>query len=97
MTTKETIYVITNLSANHNPENLHPQRRMPIDERLLDAKRNYVLYLTDDNHRLEVSANCLIEKDIDPVLNKVGKQHLAEWSFLLAEENGYDSRIKVIF
>jgi hypothetical protein len=95
MPTNRTIYVITNLEANHNPLNSQPHRRLPVDERLITVPGpspgpslgRYIFYITDKDpiqeHQLRET---IIESHLDPVLHKVGKDHLAEWSFLLAEE-----------
>jgi hypothetical protein len=82
---ENTIYVIANLQGNHHPNNLDAHRRLPVDERLTESKQRYVFYLTDPEPHLTFP-NQLLEKEIDPLLHKAGKDHLAEWSFLLAEE-----------
>lgn len=82
-----TVYVITNLKANHNPDNPDLHRRLSVDPRLLVSDHPYVFYLTDEKPiKTPEFSNAIWEVELDPVLHKAGKDHLAEWSFLLAEE-----------
>jgi len=88
MSQQPTIYLITNLALNHNPNNIQPLRRLPIDSRFDHPQHRYVLYLTDDTPAPTGMRYCktIMEAELDPLLHKAGKEHLAEWSFLLAEE-----------
>jgi hypothetical protein len=87
MTQNSSIYVITNLQGNHHPDNHNPLRRQPIDQRLKDPRHRYIFYITDTHLPPDLSLpNVLWEAQIDPLLHQAGKNHLAEWSFLLAEK-----------
>jgi hypothetical protein len=78
---ESTIYVITHYAFNHAGKN-----RLPIDQRFIKSKKNFVYYLIDDH-----SPDCLknhktiYEKEVDAQLALAGKKHFAEWAFLLAE------------
>ncbi len=83
--TDPTIYVITNLEMNHRASNVQPHRRLPIDERLLKGKGRYLFYITDEA-RSDRGYDTIHEAALDPLLHQAGKNHLGEWSFLLAEK-----------
>lgn len=77
-----TIYVITYHEFNHEAS-----ERKPLDERFLNSDKNFIYYLIDEQVPAPLkNKEVLLEKEIDPFLHEVGKKHLAEWSFLLAEE-----------
>ena len=88
MSSDRTMYVITNLGVNHNPLSSSPHRHLPIDSRFFDPRGRYLFYLTDSRpfDTLLPKENLIVEQDLDSVLHEAGKNHLAEWSFLLAEQ-----------
>ncbi len=78
-----TIYVITNYEFNHGA--MRPGN--PLNKSLLEKTRNYAFYLIDKKvPKLLQNHNVILEHELDPVLHAAGGKHLAEWSFLLAEE-----------
>ncbi len=83
-TKKPTIYVITAYEINHNSPGY---RNHPLDDRFVKSDRNYVYFLIDDHVPAPLEGKQVLhEKQIDPELAQAGKNHLAEWSFLLMEE-----------
>ncbi|MCI0704802.1 MAG: hypothetical protein L0241_27405 [Planctomycetia bacterium] len=78
--TTPNVYVLTAHHFNH------VARPIPLDPRLLYAPKNFHFYFFDPEgpprgfHR---RAHC--ERDIYPELHEVGRRHLAEWTFFLAE------------
>lgn len=80
----ESIYVITHYAFNHGRDN--PQAQ-PLDERFLTSSHNFIYYLIDEEVPPCLREKRVVrEKDLDPLLCQVGKDHLGEWSFLLQEE-----------
>lgn len=84
MPEKPTIYVLTNYTFNHT--SAKPGSK-PLDERFLKSDKNYIYYLIDKKVPEELKEKKVLHEHlIDPVLYDVGAKHLAEWSFILAEE-----------
>ena len=84
MPEKPTMYVVMNHAFNHT--SAKPGAK-PIDERFLKGDKNYVYYLIDKEIPEELKNKQVLQEHlIDPCLYEAGANHLAEWSFLLAEE-----------
>ncbi len=78
------IYVLTHYAFNHTAAK--PGAK-PLDERLIEGDKNYIYYLIDREVPEELKGKKVLHEHlIDPVLYEAGANHLAEWSFLLAEE-----------
>lgn len=78
-------YILTAYDFNHT------QRNVPVDPRLLRDPKNQTFYFFDESGIPEgFDAPALAEADIRPDLLEVGRKHLAEWTFFLAEyENSF--------
>jgi len=78
--TPPNVYVLTAYQFNHI------ERHVPIDYRLANGPKNYHLYFFDpEGAPREFRRRALCERDIYPELQEVGRKHLAEWTFFLAE------------
>ncbi len=73
-------YVLTAFDFNH------AQRKVPVDPRLLRDPKTHTFYFFDaDGVPDGFDAPALAEADIRPDLADAGRNHLAEWTFFLAE------------
>jgi hypothetical protein len=76
------VYVLTHYTFNH----VNKKNSKPLDKRFLESDHNYIFYLIDQNvPKCLQNKKIILEKTTDPLIAEAGKNHLAEWSFLLAE------------
>ncbi|MBX7121259.1 MAG: hypothetical protein K1X42_03955 [Opitutaceae bacterium] len=68
-------------------EGTHLRRKVPLDTRFSTVRAKTTFYLVDQTCQptWPMAGNCIVEYERNPRLAAFGKQHMAEWSFLLNE------------
>jgi hypothetical protein len=74
------LYIITAYNFNHL------SRNVPIDARLLSLGDRAIFYFVDENGApANFPGNAISEASYFPEMTSLGRNHLAEWTFLLSE------------
>lgn len=68
-------------------EGTHLRRKLPLDPRFKTTRSQTTFYLVDKecHPTWPMAGNCIVEHERSPQLAAFGKEHMAEWSFLLNE------------